>query len=325
MKRILIRGPDTVGSFVLATPFFRELRRNCPKDYIVLSVKESVFELAKDCPYVDKVIIYNKNKLLNIKLFRKEKFDEVFLLSGNFESALVCFLARIKNRIGYPHDHRKVLLTTVIKEDQKKHYIEYILYILKSLGYLILDKTPEIYIKNENISKYNYIFSDNKLIVGITYSSIADDARYWPKEYVEELIDSLVKKNFKVVLLGKTDKIYQIKETENVINLVNKTSITDFVNIVKKLFCYISVATGGVHIAAALGVNTIGLYIPGDEVGWAPIGKNVFIITKNVSCSPCNPHKMKYCKDNICMRKITPKDVESLLLNFLTKNYINEK
>ncbi len=320
MKKILIRGPDRVGSFVLATPFFRELRKNCYNDYIVLSVKELVFDLAKNCPYVDKVLIYTRNRLNNIKLFRKEKFDSVFLLSGSFESALVCFLAGIKNRIGYPHDHRGFLLTHKVKELYKKHYIDYILYILESLGYSVEDRTPEVYIDDLSVNKYDYIFCDEKPVLEITYASVADDARFWPKEYVEEFIDSLIKKNFKVVLLGKTNRIYKIKETKDVFDLVNKTSLLDFINIVKKLSCFVSVATGGIHISSVLGVNTIGLYIPGDEIGWYPVGKNVLVITKNVSCAPCNPHKMKYCKNNICMKSIKPKEVEDYLLNFLTKS-----
>jgi len=326
MKRTLIRGPDTVGSFVLATPFFRELRKNCPNDYIVLSVKQAVFDLAKNCPYVDKVLLYGKNKFVNIQQFKKEKFDTAFLLSGSFESALICFLAGIKNRIGYPHDHRGFLLTHKIKEIQKKHYVDYILYILESLNYTVLDKTPEVYIdKKINNFKYPQIFSYNKPIIGITYASVANDARYWPKEYVEELVNSLVEKNFAIVLLGKTNKVYQIKQTENVIDLVNKTSLSDFVNIVRKLSCYVSVATGGIHIASVLGVNTIGLYILGDEFGWSPIGKNVFVITKKVHCAPCTPHKMKYCRENICMKSITPKEVEQQILNFLTKSCIDKQ
>jgi len=321
MKKILVRGPDTVGSFVLATPFFRELRKNFPHDYIVLSVKQSVFDLAKNCPYVNKVLIYNKNIFLNIKEFRKEKFDTVFLLSGSFESAFVCFIAGIKNRIGYPHDHRGFLLTSKIKEIQKKHYVNYILYILESLGYSVSDKTPEVYISDEENTKYDYIFSDDKPVIGITYASIAEDARYWPKEYIEELVNLLVEKNFKIVLLGKTNKVYQIKETENITDLVNKTSLSEFVSIVKKLSCYISVATGGIHIAAVLGINTIGLYIPGDEFGWSPVGKNVFVITKDVSCVQCNPHKMKYCKNNVCMKSIKPQEVEKQVLNFFTKSF----
>jgi ADP-heptose:LPS heptosyltransferase len=307
MRKILIRGPDTVGSFVLATPFIRELRENHPTDYIVLCIKPLVYELAKNCPYVNKVLIYEKDRLKNFIKLKKEKFDTVFLLSGSFESALFCYLLGVKNRIGYPHDHRGFLLTQRIFEKEKKHYVDYILYILESLNYKITNRGPEIFIKDET-NNYDFLFRDKIPVVGITYASIANDARKWPKEYVLDLSKKLVAKGFKVVLLGKTKDDINFFD-DNIINLVNKTNLLEFVSIVKKLYTYISVATGGIHIAGALGVRTIGLYIPGDEFGWSPYSKNSIVISKNVFCSPCNPHKMKYCKNNICMKKILPEDI----------------
>jgi len=309
MEKILIRGPDTIGSFVLASPFIRELRKNCPSDYIILCIKPLVYELAKDCPYVDKVVIYEKNRFKNFFKLKKEKFDTVFLLSGSFESALFCYILGIKNRIGYPHDHRGFFLTEKVVEKEKKHYVDYLLHILESLDYKIKDRTPEIFIRSET-NKYEFLFKDKIPVVGITYTSIADDARKWPKEYVLELSKKLVEKGFKVVLLGKTKNEINFSQ-DKIINLVNKTSLLEFVDIVKRLHTYISVATGGIHIAAALDVKTIGLYIPGDEFGWAPYAKDSIVLSKNVYCSPCNPHKMKYCKNNICMKNILPQDILS--------------
>lgn len=312
--KILIRGPDTVGSFVLATPFFRELRRNFKNDYIVLCIKPLVYELAVGCPYVDKVLIYEKNILNNIKRFKQENFNKVFLLSGSFESALVCYLSGIKVRIGYPHDYRGFLLTNKIVENKRRHYVDYLLYILEFLGYEVKERTPELYIntKDSKFEKYDYIFSDNKPVVGITYSSIADDARKWPLDYVIKLSDMLAHKGYKTVLLGKVKNHKQIIK-DSLIDLINKTTLTEFVYILKKLHVYISVSTGGIHIASTIGIPVIGIYTPGDEIGWAPYSSNSKIITKYVKCAPCNQHKMKYCKNNVCMQMIKPEDVFNLI------------
>ncbi|MCX7715957.1 MAG: glycosyltransferase family 9 protein [Endomicrobia bacterium] len=308
-RRILIRGPDPVGSFVLATPFFRELRKNLPNAYIVLCVKPTSYDLARECPYVDKVIVYETNRLSNVIKLKNENFDTVFLLSGSFESAAVCYFAGIKNRIGYPHNSRGFLLTEKIIDVGEKHYVDYILDILLQTGYQIDSKRLEIYNK-EIQTKFDFVFDEHKPVVGITYVSVANDARRWPTQYVLQLSEELVKKGYKVVILGKTQEIIEIPKNQgNIINLVNKTNLDEFISIVKKLHVYISVATGGIHIATALGVKVIGLYVPGDEIGWSPYGSNAVVITKNVHCSPCNPHKMKYCRNNICMQLITPKEV----------------
>lgn len=314
MKKILIRGPDTFGSFVLATPFYRELRRNLPSEYIVLCVKPLVYELAKNCPYVDKVILYENNFFKNYKNLKNEKFDIVFLLSGNFESAFISYIAGIKERIGYPHDKRGFLLTKKIIEKEKKHYIDYILFILESLGYSIKKREPEIYINEVSTTKYDYIFEDNLPVIGITYASIANDARRWPLEYVKEISYKLIKEGYKVILLGKNSLHNRIEiNDKKFFDLVNLTSLSEFIDILKKLNVYVSVATGGIHIASVLGIKVIGLYIPGEE-RWIPYGKNVSVITKPTKCAPCNQHKMKYCKNNICLKMITPDEVLKMIL-----------
>ncbi|MEN3013390.1 MAG: glycosyltransferase family 9 protein [Endomicrobiia bacterium] len=317
MKKILIRGPDTIGSFILATPFYRELRNNLPNDYIALCVKPLVYDLAKNCPYVDKVILYEKNILRNLNNIKNEKFDEAYLLSGSFESALVSFLAGIKERIGYPHDHRGIFLTKKIVDLNTQHYIDYTLHILESVGFLIKNKEPEIYIKDYNsgiFAKYKNFFESNSKVVGITYTSIANDARKWPVEYVIDLSYKLIEKGYKVILLGKNQSHLGLKiENENFLDLINKTTIFDFIYLLRNLSTYISVATGGIHIAAVLGIKVIALYIPGDE-RWLPYGRNVYVIVKQVGCAPCNQHKMKYCRNNICLKTITPEEVLEIVL-----------
>ena len=61
-QNIIVRGVDTIGTFVLATPFYKELRRNFPSAKITLCVKPLVQDIARGCPYADEIIIYDKKK-----------------------------------------------------------------------------------------------------------------------------------------------------------------------------------------------------------------------------------------------------------------------
>lgn len=331
MNKILIRGADTVGSFVLATPFYRELRKNFPKAYIVLCIKPLVYELAKGCPYVNKVIVYNSKSLVQkikfIKELRKESFDTVFLISGSIDSAFISFLAGIRNRVGYSHDYRSFLLTKKVEEKEKKHYIDYVLNILESEGLKVEDRMTEIYIK-ETKTQYDNIFMGRENIVGLNLTAVGELARNWPKEYALELIQKLLEENYKVVLFGtRNDLEYgsyienRIKKN-NFINLTGKTDLVEFVNLIRKCDIYISVDTGGIHIANALGIKTIGLYVPGSNFSWGIRGNNTKIISYKTNCAPCNQHKMKYCKDNKCMKQITVNEVYEKIkeINFVKIN-----
>ncbi|MCX7715912.1 MAG: glycosyltransferase family 9 protein, partial [Endomicrobia bacterium] len=207
--------------------------------------------------------------------------------------------------------HRGFLLTTKIEEIYKKNYVDYILYILEYIGCKIENKQLELYNTFET-KKFDYIFENNNPVIGITYTSITNDARRWPVEYVINLAEMLVEKGYKVVILGKSNRHKEINKPF-VYDLVNKTTLLEFIFIVKKLEQYISVATGGIHIAAAAGIKTIGIYIPGDEIGWAPYSDKTKILTRYTKCAPCNQHKMKYCKNNLCMQLVKPEDVLDLV------------
>ena len=76
---ILFMRYDRIGDMIISTPVFRELKLAYPK--ISISVLASKFnsEILRNNPYVDDVIINNKNSLIgdlkSLILLRKNKFD----------------------------------------------------------------------------------------------------------------------------------------------------------------------------------------------------------------------------------------------------------
>ncbi len=333
-SKILVRGVDTIGTFVLATPFYRELRKSFPEAYIAVCVKPLVYDLVKSCPYVNEVILYDAKTVFQkckfIKKLKNDGYHVAFILSGSFESALSCYLAGIKRRIGYPHDHRGFLLTHPVKEFEKKHCVEYLLDILRDIGAKIDSVDLELWlpensfsISEKNFNEYGITKSD--IVIGIGFGVAGEKAREWPNRNWIELIKLLLNKNIKIILFGTKNDLTESAEIEknidnkNLVNLTGKMDLIEFANCVKRLSLYISVATGGIHIASAVGTNIIGLYPPGDDLYWGPKGKKIRIITKSIDCAPCNQHKMKRCKNNICMKSITVDEVYNAINSTLYK------
>lgn len=56
---LLIIRTDLIGDFILTTPLIRETRNNFPKANIVLICSPAAYELAKTCPYVNEIYVYN--------------------------------------------------------------------------------------------------------------------------------------------------------------------------------------------------------------------------------------------------------------------------
>jgi len=339
---ILVRGVDTIGTFVLATPFYRELRRNFPLSKITLCVKPLVYDLAAGCPYIDELLIYDKKKYGGefgfIRELRNRNFDCAFVLSGSFHSALVCFLAGIKTRIGYPHDHRGWLLTHKVFEpvNSRKHCVEYLLDILVSVGCKVTNSgeaAPELWFDEEDSKIGKEILKANgvdfaKTLVGISFGVAGEGARKWPINNWIELIRRIIaRENVQVVLFGtKQDMIEgeqilkSIPIENSVVNMCGKTTLREFAGCVMKNFSlFVGVATGGLHIASALGVPSIGVYVSGDKERWSPRGKKVSVIESSalVPCAPCNQSKMRHCRDNVCMKSISVEEVFGEVRKFL--------
>lgn len=335
-SKIFIRGVDTIGTFVLATPFYREVRRNFPDSKITVCVKPLVYELIKNCPYVDDIIIYNSKTLLErykfIKKLKKDSYDLAFILSGSFHSALLCYLAGIKIRVGYPHDHRRFFLNHIVEENNKKHCVEYLLHIIESFGGRIENNNLELWFPSDKLEICDKIYNENKIkqsdiVIGIGFGVSGEKSRQWLTDNWVKLIRLLLEKeNFWVILFGTKNDIEesnQIEEKVNsrrLINLTGKTNLSEFAYCVKKCSVYVSVATGGIHIASALNIKVLGLYCPGDEITWGPRGKSVEIITKYTNCAPCNQHKMRHCKNNICMKNIKVDEVYQKIFDVIQKN-----
>jgi len=85
VKRILIIRIDRIGDVVLSTPVIKALRTAYPESYIAMMVRPYAKEVVMGNPYLDEVILYDKDKrykriLANIGFIKeliKKRFDLV--------------------------------------------------------------------------------------------------------------------------------------------------------------------------------------------------------------------------------------------------------
>ncbi|MSP40662.1 MAG: glycosyltransferase family 9 protein [Deltaproteobacteria bacterium] len=68
---------------------------------------------------------------------------------------------------------------------------------------------------------------------------------------------------------------------------------------------YLGNDSGVTHLAAAIGVPTFALFGPSDGRQWAPRGKQVVVISREIACSPCTDALMKSCPHHACLTELT--------------------
>ena len=338
-KRILLVRTDRIGDVLLSTPAIKAIRDRYPSAYIAMMVSPYGRDIVDGNPYLDEVIIYDKDKMhkgckgafrLSLEL-RNKRFDLALILHPTNRAHLVTFLAGIPKRVGYD---RKLgfLLTDKIKHEKQlgqKHESEYVLDMLRYLKIESLDKKLYMPIKKEAID-----WIEQKLLnEGINpvdkilaiHPGASCPSKIWPAQNFAAVCDALVDKyGLKVVVIsGPKDSDRAEEVTRNMrshfVNLGGKTSIPQLAGLLKKCALFISNDSGPVHIASALGTPVISIF-GRNQAGlspkrWGPLGLKDKILHKEVGCIECLAHNCK--KEFACLKAITVEDVVSAADNII--------
>ncbi len=330
-RRILIVRADRIGDVVLSTPVIKALRDEYPNAYIAMMVSPYTREIVEGNPYLDEVIIYDKdvrhkswfNSLRFACALRKKRFDLSLILHPQNRSHLVSFFAGIPRRIGY---NRKLgfLLTDRIRHTKhrgEKHELEYNLDLIRVLGIEPKDKNLFIPIKEDVENWVDVLYNKEGLISSDKILAIHPGAscpsKIWPQERFAPVADRLVEKyGFKVIVVGGLQDLLLAQNLIQrmlypVINLAGKTSLSQLSCILKRCRLFIANDSGPVHIAVAVGAPVISIFGRNQKglspKRWGPLGPRDKVLHKEVGCIECLAHNCK--KEFACLKAISIEDV----------------
>lgn len=325
-KRIIIvRSPNWVGDAVVSTAILKPLRNYFQNEIIIIVAKGYVSPIFENNPFIDEVIIFKGFR----EGIKKIKGDIGIILPNSFSSALLFALSGVKRRFGYRSELRRFLLTDDIKLPplKKEHLLENYKRIVRTIVFKSGTNNfkPEIFLsndeKNKNIfAKCGIPFGIKPVIVdpGSAYG----EAKIWKLEKYAKLIDYIIReKKIPVVLLGSKKGVHLVKNiikmvTEKPMILTGELSLRESILAISNCRLFISPDTGGMHVAAALGVSQIAIFGSSSPVWTGPLNPNSRVIYKNISCSPCFKRKCPLgtykCLSNITVEEVAEK-LEELL------------
>jgi ADP-heptose:LPS heptosyltransferase len=91
--------------------------------------------------------------------------------------------------------------------------------------------------------------------------------------------------------------------------LVKGLSLLELASVMEGCRLFIGNDSGITHMAAALGLPTIAIFGPSDHKIWSPRGEKVFVVRKEINCSPCSQERFVRCKHSECLGEIQIGDV----------------
>lgn len=303
--KIIVRMPNWIGDFVMATPLLEDIKKKYPNSFLAVLCKKYLLDLIEKNKFIDTIYFVEDG----IKKIADKRFDFGILSTNSFSSAYFFYRAKIKKRIGFSSDCRFFLLHKKLPFPSKRksqHLTVTYKALLQPLGIEISDSKPKLFLNPYKKEKIEKLLGKKKKIISIASFAAYGDAKCWPLENYYQLSKELIKEGCSVVFLGnKKNRILYSLMIPEVLDLIGKTSLSELMWVIKKSEVVVSNDSGPMHIASALGIPLVALFGSSDPKVTGPCSQGE-IICKNVSCSPCF---QRTCKKLTCMRKITVVEV----------------
>ncbi|MFH1189433.1 MAG: lipopolysaccharide heptosyltransferase II [Candidatus Omnitrophota bacterium] len=330
-KKILIVRLDRIGDVVLSTPVIKAMRDAYPDGHIAMMVRPYAREIVEGNPYLNEVIIYDKDSghkgiagnYRFIQELKAKKFDIAVILHPTKRTHIVMSLAGIPERIGYDRKAGFLLTKPVphTKQFGMRHEIDYTLGILRYMG--IEPSTRALYMPTSDVSerKIRGIFDENRIKdtepVVVMNPGASCASKRWSVERFADVAGGLVERYGAriVVISGSADRHFGDRLASLVkgacVNLSGKTGIGDIASLLRRAKLFISNDSGPVHIACAVGTPVIAIFGRSDRglspERWGPSGKRDQVLHKDVGCDICYAHN---CKAGFkCLDSIKPEEV----------------
>jgi heptosyltransferase-2 len=329
-KDIAIIKLWALGESILTLPVIKSIKQRYPEAKITVLARNHNKKVYENLPYVDNIILFEPSNILKL-LSLLGKFDLSFDCEPYLKISGLFSWFCAKQRIGFSHTIRSWLYTHPIDFNDQQHEVLTYMDMAKIVG---IDYVPQ------NLEKVSYdknnrekvdsllhqagIFKSDFLIGFCVGAEESSKQRMWPAENFAKLADMLVEeKGAKIVFTGSSREIPLIESVRSMmkndsLSVAGKTNVKDLFYLAECCDLFISNDTGPMHVAAAQGTKTIGLFGPNLPVRFGPFGKNNVSLAKNLPCRPCiNVHKgqlpeCKYKKKDMegyCMQLISVEDV----------------
>jgi heptosyltransferase-2 len=339
ISRILIIQTAFLGDVILCTPLIKATRKLFPNSFISFLLIPKTKNILENNPHLNEIIVYDKkgedrdakNFFKMVEKTKKRNFDLTLIPHRYLRSALLAYLAKIPQRIGFDKSIGSFLFTQKVTYQNNSHEVERNLSLLNYFTGDLLDKIPELFPSSEDFSYAQELLKDsgikdNDKTVGIAPGSVWATKRWLPEGFAEVSGLLIKEAGAKVIFLGSKEdeklclEIANLMEEKPII-LAGKTNILQSAAIISKCKVILSGDSAPVHIASAMKKPVVAIFgstIP--EFGFAPYGEGNIIIEKKIECRPCGIHGKTKCpkKHFKCMTEITTQEVFEALLTKLS-------
>lgn len=324
---ILIVPYMWIGDFVRCHSVVRLLKAERPERPIDVLTTAMVAPLLDYMPGVRKGVVcdlprrrlaYAQHRALAVRL-RREHYGQALVMSRKWKAALAPFLAGIPRRTGLFGEVRLGVINDLrFGERNLPRMIDQCATLALPKGTPLPKEWPEpvLAVPATEVKEWRSrlgLAADGRPVIAFAPGAVGP-AKRWPAEYYGELARQLTGQGFAVWVLGgpgETTLAAEIAGTDGA--AVRDLTGPDLRNAIVALAAAdlaVSNDSGLLHVAAAIGTPTIGIFGPTSPWHWAPLNPLAGVIEAATDL-PCRPCHKPVCRldHHRCMRDIAPDTV----------------
>ncbi len=321
--KILIVKLSALGDVIQALPVLKALKGALPRAEIHWVVEPPADELLASHPLLDQLILFPRRQILRalkkrnlsglltfLRTLRTHSYDVVIDLQGLLKSGLVVALSRARAKLGFANHREGSPLFYSLKlppYDPDLHAVDRYLKVTEIFGakpeapLFVLPPLPSVGSLRQRFSL------PEKYAVFIARARW--ESKLWERSSWQALALKCREAGLLPVLVGaENDRPYlkDIVQRSAARLLAGRLTLLELASLLKGAQLIVSVDTGPMHLAAALGKPVVALFGPTAPWRTGPYGDGHIVLRRDLPCSPCF---RKVCPENECLKGISPEEV----------------
>ncbi len=302
--RVLVIGLNWLGDAVMSMPALAVLRERHPEAHFTVLTRPALAGLWALAPGVDAVAtqcLGTTGVLRTIGAIRKARFDTAWVMPKSFRAALLAYWGNIPERVGLAGHGRDWMLTRVVRlpEGDRRHQVyEYLDLVGAGPGDQplppFLRASPDALASVQR--ERDALGIANAPLVGIMPGAARGPSKRWPAERFAEVARQLVSRHgCRIVVLGSAADeeacgAVTAAAGAGVTNLAGRTGLDALAAWLSLCRVVVANDSGGMHLAAGLGVPVVGIFGVTDPSRTGPVGRgNRLVLAEGVDRSRAVP------------------------------------
>jgi ADP-heptose:LPS heptosyltransferase len=324
VRSILVIHQGALGDFILGLPALETLRKNLPHARTVIVGYPRILELADQRFYADETISIDQREMASFFVRRRpldsafsrlfDQFDLIVIFGKDEEGTLTGNLKRVS--------HGLILhIDPFPSWGERVHLTDHLLRQFSRYGFQISESNPKLRLKKSDQDWGNDFWRrkgvtlEERAEVIILHPGSGSKKKVWPLDRFLGLAQILQNRFGSKILIpfgpaegSEVEEVFDGMDPRTWIR-VKELSLKELASVMEGCRLFIGNDSGISHMASALGIPTIAIFGPTDPRVWSPRGERVWVVQKEIPCSPCPRERFLHCIDPECLKGIESEDV----------------